>query len=86
MSDPAITITEPQKKAFKQLEAAFKKCHSTGLVIHGELTTLYAINKKGLGSRHVVLGSDNTVITDEAVYITPKAFEGCSADDRLGIE
>jgi hypothetical protein len=85
MTDKAIILTTTQEKAFKQLEAAFKKCASSGLEIHGEIDTLYAINKKGLGSRIVTTGIDNRVITDEAISITPKAFCGCFADDGLGI-
>lgn len=85
-TDKAIVLTDAQTKAFRSLKNAFEKCASVGLEIHGELETLYAVNKKGLGSRYVVVGSaESTIISDEAEYITPKAFKGCSADDGLGI-
>ncbi len=86
MTDEALILTDAQLKAFKQLNTAFKKCSSVGLQIHGELDTLYAVNKKGLGSRSVVTGSCNNMVTEGAESIMPKSFMGCSADDGVGIE
>ncbi len=80
--DEALVLTDEQKKAFKALKTAFNKCGKAGLEIHGELETLYAINKHGINGRRILIGAGDD-ISQSAEFIAPKCFHGCSADDGL---
>lgn len=87
--NPALVLDEDQKKAFKALKRAFQKCHEVKIELHGELTTLYALNGRRMNGLGVTVGrvldDDNNSVTDNAENIVPKCFYGCAADDGLSL-
>lgn len=86
--NPALVLDEDQQKAFKALERAFQKCHDVKVEIHGELTTLYALNGRKMNGLGVTVGEvrdDDNSVTDNAESIAPKCFYGCAADDGLSL-
>jgi hypothetical protein len=81
--DKALVLTPAQQKAFSTLEKAFDACKKSGLEIHGEMRTLYAINSRGLKGRSVTSGEGYEINDDSDHFFTPDCFHGCSADDGL---
>ena len=86
MTDRALVLTPDQTRAFRRLKRAFDACEKSGLEIHAELTSLYAINSHELAGRGVVSGEvdrDLAVITNDAETFRPRCFIDCAGDDGL---
>jgi len=85
----ALILDDDQKKAFAQLKRAFTACAAVKLEIHGELTTLYAVNGRHMSDQRVAIGEEIDDAEDSvslsAEQFRPQCFKGCAADDGLSI-
>jgi hypothetical protein len=74
-------INDKQKKAIKELEKAFVKCHKAGLAIHGMDCNIIGYDEEQLNATTIDMDGDQYAAMDklsssgEDIQITAKAYK-----------
>lgn len=77
------SLTPEQKKAFKALERAFKKCDALNIYTWDDYGSISAVNGEVVSHVCPDNGYEAEIDNSMVSWFSPKGYDGANADDQL---